>query len=65
MKFLFGDMIVEAVQTFKPIAAQVDMKLGGYYIWSSSSDEPHIMIEDSLKTVDSMKTFKTISAKSP
>ena len=22
-------MIVEAVQTFKPIAAQVDMKLGG------------------------------------
>ena len=29
MKFLFGDMIVEAVQTFKPIAAQVDMKLGG------------------------------------
>ena len=41
MKFLFGDMIVKAVQTFKPIAAQVDMKLGGYYIWSSSSDEPH------------------------
>ena len=32
MKFLFGDMIVEAVQTFKPIAAQVDMKLGGYSI---------------------------------
>ena len=59
MKFLFGDMIVEAVQTFKPIAAQVDMKLGGYSIWSSSSDEPHIKLID-----DSMKTFKMISAKS-
>ncbi|WVZ49109.1 hypothetical protein U9M48_000490 [Paspalum notatum var. saurae] len=38
------NMLVEEEQTFKPIATQVDLKLGGYSIWSSSSDEPHIMV---------------------
>ena len=53
-----GNMLVEAVQTFKLIAVQVDMKFGGYSIWSSSCDEHHV--KDFCQEDDVREIFKII-----